>query len=116
MNNFYTKYMQTQTWKLKRERALIRSNFKCELCGFDASEVHHLTYERLGDESVDDLQALCFKCHWEAHQLPKIGKGESLPAYLERMKGTEHDKMLGNFMNRMLSAKENDTQVLRVFA
>ncbi len=51
----------------------------CEWCGFyllrDGSnevngdlehmslEVHHLTYERLGAERDEDLQALCWSCH-----------------------------------------------------
>ena len=32
-------------------------------CTNEATQVHHLTYERIGKERLDDLQALCRKCH-----------------------------------------------------
>ena len=32
-------------------------------CTNDATQVHHLTYDRIGKEHLDDLQALCRKCH-----------------------------------------------------
>ena len=37
-------------------------------CTNEAKEVHHLTYERLGKEWLDDLQALCRKCHEQKHK------------------------------------------------
>ena len=32
-------------------------------CTNEATQVHHLTYKRIGKERLDDLQALCRKCH-----------------------------------------------------
>jgi 5-methylcytosine-specific restriction endonuclease McrA len=32
-----------------------------------AVEVHHLTYERLGEERLTDLVALCRSCHEREH-------------------------------------------------
>ena len=35
----------------------------CKGCTNEATQVHHLTYKRIGKERLDDLQALCRKCH-----------------------------------------------------
>ena len=37
-------------------------------CTNEATDVHHLTYERIGKEWLDDLQALCRKCHEQQHK------------------------------------------------
>ncbi|MGH2369964.1 MAG: hypothetical protein ACRDI2_17430 [Chloroflexota bacterium] len=37
-----------------------------------AAEVHHLTYERLGDELPEDLAALCAPCHRGAHKATQV--------------------------------------------
>ena len=37
-------------------------------CTNEAKEVHHLTYERIGKERLNDLQALCGKCHKQQHK------------------------------------------------
>jgi len=111
----YIEYMKSDAWREKRGLVLERSGGKCEKCGFEACDVHHLTYERLGNESMDDLQALCLKCHWTAHNLPDVD--ESLPAYAERMHGTEHEAMFGKFMTRILAAGDSQfKQVIRVIA
>jgi predicted HNH restriction endonuclease len=31
--------------------------------------LHHLTYERVGNESDEDLRLLCKECHREAHRV-----------------------------------------------
>lgn len=46
---------------------MARSRGQCERCGGRAEHVHHLTYERLGDEDLCDLQALCIECHRLEH-------------------------------------------------
>ena len=37
-------------------------------CTNEAVHVHHLTYERVGKEWLEDLQALCPKCHEQQHK------------------------------------------------
>ena len=37
-------------------------------CTNEATDVHHRTYERIGKERLDDLQALCGKCHKQQHK------------------------------------------------
>ena len=41
---------------------------KCECeggCYRKATQIHHLHYDTLGEESMEDLQALCPKCHMQ---------------------------------------------------
>lgn len=63
MNEYYS----SPTWAKKRSERLKLDGFKCALCGFTrALEVHHINYERFGDEDVSrDLITLCKKCHNE---------------------------------------------------
>ena len=60
----YQAYLASRDWALKREAVRERSGGRCERCwanGMDA--VHHKTYERVGNERLDDLQAICDPCH-----------------------------------------------------
>lgn len=49
-----------------RNRALRKCGGEwCERCGLKApiAATHHLTYERVGHEHLDDLQGTCSPCH-----------------------------------------------------
>jgi len=65
--DFYSEYLRSPKWSLKRKQALAQAGEKCERCGQSKwtvrLEVHHLTYERLGHEDLNDLQVLCKECH-----------------------------------------------------
>jgi len=63
----YTEYLKSEGWKEKREAIFEKSNGECERCGAPAEHVHHLTYDRLGNEDEEDLEALCRPCHWKEH-------------------------------------------------
>jgi 5-methylcytosine-specific restriction endonuclease McrA len=40
----------------------------CERCGRRAVDIHHILYKSLGgDDSIDNLMALCRVCHDSAH-------------------------------------------------
>lgn len=66
----YTQYLSSPEWKAKRDVALIRAARKCEECGNTRRlQVHHLTYDRLGDEEHEDLRVLCDACHRREHKL-----------------------------------------------
>ena len=59
-------YIQSSEWKEKRKTKLEDCKSKCECeggCVREATQVHHLHYDTLGNESMEDLQALCAKCH-----------------------------------------------------
>ncbi|MCG9127276.1 HNH endonuclease [Candidatus Poribacteria bacterium] len=62
----YMTYIRSSEWKEKRKTKLEDCNSKCECeggCVREATQVHHLHYDTLGNESLEDLQALCAKCH-----------------------------------------------------
>ena len=62
-SQFYVTYIASPEWASKRRQVLKRAGFVCECCQLRrATEVHHLTYERIPDEPLDDLLALCADC------------------------------------------------------
>lgn len=71
MNNnyeYYTNYINSHEWKILRKIILERDNYWCQCCGMaPATDVHHITYERLGNEETQDLTSLCNKCHNVLH-------------------------------------------------
>jgi 5-methylcytosine-specific restriction endonuclease McrA len=61
---WYNEYLKTPAWLVKREAVLKRENYICQGCGkARATQVHHLTYERVGVEMLFDLVAICKTCH-----------------------------------------------------
>lgn len=70
----YGMYLESTAWLKKRQMAMDKTNEVCANCIKAtwpvvrlAREVHHLTYERLGHEDLDDLIAVCGPCHRELH-------------------------------------------------
>jgi hypothetical protein len=61
----YRDYLRTPEWRRTRAAALHRAGHACSLDVTHASdlEVHHRTYERLGEELAGDLVVLCRDCH-----------------------------------------------------
>ena len=64
----YDVYLASDAWKQKRQKVLARAGNVCEGCR-DAlpTEVHHLSYEHVGDELLFQLVALCHSCHQKIH-------------------------------------------------
>lgn len=61
-----------------RSAVLLRARHRCEECGDSPVELHHLTYSArparpdkdypiFGEETPDDLLALCRECHHAKH-------------------------------------------------
>lgn len=64
----YEEYIQSADWKRRRAKILKRDGGVCRGClSRPATQVHHLTYERLGREMAWDLIAVCAKCHRAVH-------------------------------------------------
>lgn len=64
----YQAYLLTEYWKITRDKALSRADYKCQLCSSARYlQVHHNTYERLGAERDSDLIMLCRDCHARYH-------------------------------------------------
>jgi hypothetical protein len=64
----YDAYLLTPEWARRRRAVLRRAKGTCEGCLVrPATQVHHLTYERVGREMLFDLAAVCDECHAAIH-------------------------------------------------
>jgi len=62
-------YMKSKEWENRRKSVLERENNKCELCGKEAQAVHHKVYPAdFKDDKLENLEALCHKCHYDIHK------------------------------------------------
>lgn len=65
---WYAAYLQSPEWWAKRNAAMNRDQHLCQGCRCrPATQVHHLTYARVGRELLIDLTSLCDDCHEAAH-------------------------------------------------
>ena len=67
-NPEYERYIHSAAWRQLANERLEMDGYTCRVCGCSATDVHHLTYERFGNESMDDLVSLCRKCHNQAER------------------------------------------------
>lgn len=68
----YNFYLLSSEWRILREAILIRDKYICQFCKqAEATEVHHLTYENLGNESPNELISTCNICHLKKHDNKK---------------------------------------------
>lgn len=74
----YEWYLNSEQWKHIRKVVSERDRSTCQNCkrrwldGETTFDVHHLTYERRGQERPEDLQLLCRKCHDATHEAGKM--------------------------------------------
>ncbi len=60
----YHRYLASRQWAILREAVRVRSCGTCERCRVgDHDATHHLTYESIYDECLDDLIGICQDCH-----------------------------------------------------
>jgi 5-methylcytosine-specific restriction endonuclease McrA len=90
----YAAYMESGKWHRRRrdweahEEFVTGAPVRCAVCGTaDWSDLHHLTYDRLGDERHEDLVALCRECHEELHRAYDAGRwrGMSYESVMRRL-------------------------------
>jgi len=69
----YNRYINSPEWRRFRTKVLKERGHKCEICKKEGNsfDIHHLTYERLGNELLEDVQVLCQSCHKEIHKKNK---------------------------------------------
>lgn len=82
----YNEYLGSPGWKQKRDYALQRAGYRCQLCNRqDHLEVHHRTYDRLGHEDPTDLTVLCRRCHGAFHASghPVTGDGPDAASWIQ---------------------------------
>jgi hypothetical protein len=65
---WYDGYLKSPAWIQKRNLVLARANHFCEGCGTRrATQVHHKTYDNVGNEFLFELVAVCDACHDRIH-------------------------------------------------
>lgn len=83
----YDAYIYTKAWRQKATAAKEAAGYRCRLCHRSGDEVrlevHHLTYERLGNEQLMDIAVLCPDCY------------RFYEAYKGRIRGTRTCKTCG---------------------
>ena len=66
-------YMQSEKWRTLKFYRLMIAQYKCESCGsFNNLNLHHITYERLTQELIEDVAILCGGingCHTKLHNI-----------------------------------------------
>lgn len=67
--DWYNAYLLSSWWDRKRRRKLKQTKYTCQRCGAKKCRlyVHHLTYERVGKERMEDLEVQCEPCHDNTH-------------------------------------------------
>lgn len=70
----YPDYLQSAEWQAHRADKLERAGHRCQVCNAEDTQldVHHRTYERLGQEQEYDLTVLCHRCHSLFHSVGRI--------------------------------------------
>ena len=70
--NEYAEYLKSDEWKERRKMLMEEADWTCMKCGEKATQLHHVSYENIGEEElIDDVIAVCKDCHDEIH-----GKGD----------------------------------------
>lgn len=96
----YQTYLKSAHWQKVRRAALKRAGLRCQICNESGVQldVHHRTYERLGNEFDSDLTVLCNSCHGKFHdRLPAPPVEESDP--FELAPDIEKDLLKTNAQN-----------------
>jgi 5-methylcytosine-specific restriction endonuclease McrA len=66
----YEEYLSSTKWRTKRKEVFAARGEKCEKCTSTTSlQIHHLTYENVFNEKLEDLQILCRSCHKKEHRI-----------------------------------------------
>jgi len=65
----YKDYLESDLWAAIKKVLFRHRGYKCEICGTGKNlTVHHLTYDRIGAENLDDLLVVCKSCHRQIHE------------------------------------------------
>lgn len=69
----YVDYLKSEHWIRKKKQALKFYHNECSVCkSREYLQVHHLNYDNLGYESMNDLTILCKECHKNHHEGEKF--------------------------------------------
>ncbi len=80
----YKDYLQTKHWRIKKDQ--YKKEYECKCCMCESTKnlnLHHMTYENIGHENLNDLCYLCKDCHNALHKM--LGDTK-LSSYLKHFK------------------------------
>lgn len=69
-SDYYNSYINSAHWRRFRKKAIAHYGRICSSCtqtDLPECHVHHLTYERLGHELLEDVAIMCPACHNRKH-------------------------------------------------
>lgn len=71
----YQAYLKSKFWKQRREIYLEHYRGFCQRCHKVKSplQLHHVTYERLRTENLEDLLLVCKSCHVKEELTKEVG-------------------------------------------
>lgn len=89
-------------WKAMRAARLRHDGGLCVFCKCAAEEVHHVSYENVGEERIEDLRSLCRTCHDACTQLEY---GEDMRAHrIDPSDPSQRDRILRQ-IDRLLTGR-----------
>ncbi len=101
----YQEYLKSNHWdNVRNAMRNLKKTHKCELCGNvnEVLEVHHISYEHIGNERQDDLVVLCHSCHDRVHS-----SGLKLKIVQDKVRKNYYDTMF----DCLLSGRNYDEAV-----
>lgn len=97
----YRQYLKTPLWKEKRKQALEHYGCICNRCKEHGTDVHHITYARVGgQELLSDFEILCRECHTAHHKIERENK----------KKTNKNKKKTDSSINRLALARYLNTK------
>ena len=75
----YKRYLKSNAWAIRKNAYYKRHDRQCAACGsWKKIQLHHVSYDNLGNEPDQDLVPLCFKDHRNAHRAHQSGRFKDL--------------------------------------
>lgn len=98
----YDDYLASAAWRAVRDRYREERPWLCNVCGeAESLHLHHRTYERVGQEDLDDLMPLCRGCHELVHTLEARGlAGLDFEAVIDRERALKGRALLADMDER----------------
>lgn len=90
----YKEYLKTKHWRDIKKKYNKKYKYECSCCGSSDKglHLHHITYERVGNEQLEDLVYLCKDCHSKIHSIINETKDTSM---LQELRRKRKSKKLG---------------------
>ena len=86
-NGGTSEYKNHYLFKKNRLQKFKQTNYKCETCGAQAEIAHHKDHSKI-NHNLENLQALCKKCHFKHHKGRKNKNTIWTRTYGQNMKET----------------------------